>query len=233
MASRGLAGRAFQFDNVVVYYPRSAIYKLSTDLWVCAIDVEWNTAIWNLLGVIKCPVPSFGANKVKLHSMHDPDVKGLYSLQLSHMNQQFDFETNYTLNMTDSDEEREIEELVQVTSMLTPRGSMVEVDGGRRVSRASFNFFQQETAVEAAADGGLIGRDGKLRDEYIVKRQSVNKPATLTTIPLLADLTTDIHTVDGWCLTQLLLAGYAKMSTKIDELNKINVFPIADGTYAR
>ena len=27
----------------------------------------------------------------------------------------------------------------------------------------------------------------------------------------------------------LLVSGFAKMSSKIDELNKINVFPIADG----
>ena len=130
--------------------------------------------------------------------------------------------------MADSDEEREIEQLAQVSSMLTPRSSMIDVSGGRRVSRASFNFFQHETTVERG-DHGLIGRDGKVRDEYIVKRQSINKPAILKTIPLLADLTTDIRVVDGWVLTQLLLSGFAKMSTKIDELNKINVFPIADG----
>lgn len=130
--------------------------------------------------------------------------------------------------MIDSDEEREIEELAQVTSMLTPRGSLA--GRGRRVSRASFNFFQQETSLEST-DRGLIGKDGKIRDEYIVKRQSVNKPATLKTIPLLADLTTDITRVDGWVLTQLLLCGFAKMSTNVDELNKINVFPIADGMH--
>ena len=132
--------------------------------------------------------------------------------------------------MADSDEEREIEQLAQVSSMLTPRSSMIDVSGGRRVSRASFNFFQHETTVERG-DHGLIGRDGKVRDEYIVKRQSINKPAILKTIPLLADLTTDIRVVDGWVLTQLLLSGFAKMSTKIDELNKINVFPIADGEW--
>jgi hypothetical protein len=63
-----------------------------------------------------------------------------------------------------------------------------------------------------------------------VKRQSVNKPvATLKTIPLLADLTTEITVVDGWVLTQLFLSGFARMSTNIEELNKINVFSIADG----
>jgi hypothetical protein len=132
---------------------------------------------------------------------------------------------------SDDDYEAEmLEQLQQVSSMLTPRSSIVSA-GQRRVSRASFNFFQQETAFES--EGGLIGRDGKVRDEYIVKRQSVNKPAILKQIPLLADLTTDIETVDGWVLTQLLVSGFAKMSTKIDELNKINVFPIADGTPPR
>ena len=106
---------------------------------------------------------------------------------------------------------------------------MVDIDGGRRVSRASFNWFQQETATTLDGGHGLISQDGKLRDEYIVKRQSVNKPATLKTIPMLADLTTDITMVDGWVFTQLFLSGFAKMSTKVDELNKINVFPIADG----
>lgn len=132
--------------------------------------------------------------------------------------------------MADSDEELEIEQLAaQMMSSLTPRGSIVDVDGGvRRVSRASFNFFQNETAMETT-DHGLIGKDGQVRDEYIVKRQSVNKPAVLKQIPLLADLTMDITTVDGWVLTQLLLSGFAKMNTKIDELNKTNVFPIADG----
>jgi len=134
------------------------------------------------------------------------------------------YTTAFNKTMTDSDEEREIEELAQMTSMLTPRGSMV--NAGRRVSRASLQFFQQETSV-----AGLIGRDGKVRDEYILKRQSVNKPALLKSIPLLADLSTEITVVDGWVLTQLLVSGFAKMSTKIDELNKINVFPIADGKF--
>jgi dihydroxyacetone kinase-like predicted kinase len=53
--------------------------------------------------------------------------------------------------------------------------------------------------------------------------------ATLKTIPLLADLTTEITVVDGWVLTQLFLSGFARMSTNIEELNKINVFSIADG----
>jgi hypothetical protein len=108
-----------------------------------------------------------------------------------------------------------------------------EVSNGRRLSRASMVFFQRETkrhsSIAVVDNIHLIGQDGKLRDDYILKRSSINKPAVLKSIPALADLTTDIISVDGWVLTQLLLSGYAKMSTKIDELNKINVFPIADG----
>lgn len=127
---------------------------------------------------------------------------------------------------------------------------------GRRLSRASVKFFQTETSTRKlsllsagstatgissrdlvaglALDGcdhGLIGADGKVRDEYILQRQSVNRPATLTKIPFLCDLTTasSITAVDGWVLTMLLVSGFAKMSSKINELNTINVFPIADG----
>jgi hypothetical protein len=122
----------------------------------------------------------------------------------------------------------------------------------RRLSRASVKFFQSETstrnlsflsatgissrhlAAGLALDGcelGLIGDDGKIRDEYILQRQSVNRPATLTNIPFLCDLTTasSITKVDGWVFTVLLVAGFAKMSSEINELNSINVFPIADG----
>ena len=35
--------------------------------------------------------------------------------------------------------------------------------------------------------------------------------------------------MDGWVFAMLLVSGFAKMSSKIDELNTINVFPIADG----
>lgn len=50
-------------------------------------------------------------------------------------------------------------------------------------------------------------------------------------VPQLADLAdaSMITEVDGLVLTQLIVSGFAKMSGKIDELNKINVFPIADG----
>ncbi|KAL3780742.1 hypothetical protein ACHAWO_005529 [Cyclotella atomus] len=88
--------------------------------------------------------------------------------------------------------------------------------------------------MSLALDGcelGLIGNDGKIRDEYILQHQSVNPPATLTNIPFLCDLMTasSITKVDGWVFTMLLVAGFAKMSSEINELNSINVFPITDG----
>ncbi|KAL3916637.1 MAG: hypothetical protein SGARI_007918, partial [Bacillariaceae sp.] len=107
--------------------------------------------------------------------------------------------------------------------------NMDDVSQGRRISRASVEFFQRETKRHSTTSDFLINADGKVNDDYILKRASVNKPAVLKSIPMLADLTSEIRSVDGWVLTQLLLSGYAKMSTKIDELNKINVFPIADG----
>lgn len=105
----------------------------------------------------------------------------------------------------------------------------MDAENGRRLSRASVEFFQRETKRQSTTSDFLINAEGKVNDDFIRKRASVNKPAVLKSIPMLADLTTEIRRVDGWVLTQLLLSGYAKMSTKIDELNKINVFPIADG----
>ncbi|KAL7455665.1 hypothetical protein ACHAWC_007206 [Mediolabrus comicus] len=119
----------------------------------------------------------------------------------------------------------------------------------RRLSRASIKFFQLETSTRNLSLGstastrnlvaslgdssnlGLIDSEGKLRDDYILQRQSVNRPATLNKIPLLCDLTTasDITRVDGWVFAMLLVSGFSKMSSKTDELNTINVFPIADG----
>ena len=119
----------------------------------------------------------------------------------------------------------------------------------RRLSRASIKFFQLETSTRnlslgstastrnlvaslgESSDLGLIDSEGKLRDDYILQRQSVNRPATLKKIPLLCDLTTasDITHVDGWVFAMLLVSGFSKMSSKTDELNTINVFPIADG----
>ena len=144
-------------------------------------------------------------------------------------------------------DEEEDEADISMISFLTTEGSMRSVDGGRRLSRRSMEWFQQETSLEVGPlpvdlkkpgsrrMSGLIGRNGEIRDDFIVKRQSINKPTLLgklKTMPMLADLTAanEIHHVDGWVLTQLIVSGYAKMSTKIDELNKINVFPIADGT---
>lgn len=110
------------------------------------------------------------------------------------------------------------------------------VEGFRRISRSSFRWFQKETEqhfsqppTHQAEVAQLIGSDGQLRDDYILKRQSVNRPATLKRIPLLADLAEDFTSIDGWVFSQLLLSGYAKMASKVDELNRINVFPIADG----
>lgn len=35
--------------------------------------------------------------------------------------------------------------------------------------------------------------------------------------------------VDGRVLSQLFISGYAKLGSKVDLLNRINVYPIADG----
>jgi hypothetical protein len=144
---------------------------------------------------------------------------------------------------------------VEDTDLLSETTSSMDFisNSKRRLSRASVKFFQTETStrnlsIASAATGistrnlvaglaldgcdhGLIGADGKVRDEYILQRQSVNRPATLNKIPFLCDLTTasTITEVDGWVFTMLLVSGFAKMSSKIGELNTINVFPIADG----
>ena len=92
-------------------------------------------------------------------------------------------------------------------------GSITEsVGGGRRVSRASLAWFQRQTADNTA---GLITGDGKLSDDYILQRQSVNRPAVLKTIPRLADLSATIDVVDGWVLTQMFLSGYAKLAKQV------------------
>jgi len=92
-------------------------------------------------------------------------------------------------------------------------GSITEsVGGGRRVSRASLAWFQRQTAANTA---GLITGDGKLSDDYILQRQSVNRPAVLKTIPRLADLSATIEVVDGWVLTQMFLSGYAKLAKQV------------------
>ena len=92
-------------------------------------------------------------------------------------------------------------------------GSITEsVGGGRRVSRASLAWFQRQTAENTA---GLITGDGKLSDDYILKRQSVNRPAMLKSIPRLADLSSEITQVDGWVLTQMFLSGFAKLAKQV------------------
>jgi hypothetical protein len=113
---------------------------------------------------------------------------------------------------------------------------MVTARRDRRLSRASVKFFQDETSIRSlsigsTSDGGLVDSEGRVRDEYILQRQSVNRPAKLDKVPLLCDLTTSskITHVDGWVFAMLLVSGFAKMSSKTNELNAINVFPIADG----
>ena len=92
-------------------------------------------------------------------------------------------------------------------------GSITEsVGGGRRVSRASLAWFQRQTAANTA---GLITGDGKLSDDYILQRQSVNRPAVLKAIPRLADLSATIEVVDGWVLTQMFLSGFAKLAKQV------------------
>jgi hypothetical protein len=84
------------------------------------------------------------------------------------------------------------------------QGSIVNPE--RHISRGLLVWFQKETTEHT----GLIGHDGKLCVEDIVKHQSVNKSVvTLKTFPLLADLTIKITVVDGWVLTQLFLLGFA------------------------
>jgi len=153
------------------------------------------------------------------------------------------------------DDEERLQEAI--STLMTPGSSFVDAGGGRRLSQASIKFFQIETSTSTrnlsiasatstasteistrnlvafldGCDHGLIGSDGKIRDEYILQRQSVNRPATLNKIPLLCDLTTsaEITEVDGWVFTMLMVSGFAKISSKVNELNIINVFPIADG----
>ena len=114
------------------------------------------------------------------------------------------------------------------TGKLSLRGSLGSSTSAGISTR---NIVAGLAGLDGFSDSGLIGADGKVRDEYILQRQSVNRPATLTNIPLLCDLTTasSITEVDGWVFTMLITSGFAKMSSKIHELNTINVFPIADG----
>ena len=94
------------------------------------------------------------------------------------------------------------------------------IGGGRRVSRASLAWFQKQTAENTA---GLITGDGNLSDDYILKRQSVNRPATLQSIPRLADLSSEITQVDGWVLTQMFLSGFARLAKQVGESNSLPI----------
>lgn len=126
-----------------------------------------------------------------------------------------------------------------IPTFLTQQTSMGSIDQGRRLSRSSIQWFQKETAVEVTdclpenlvpavsrrRSSGLIGGDGKLRDDFILQRQNINRPmqTTLKTTHKLVDLeASEITTIDGYVLSQLFLSGYAKMSSRIQELNKIN-----------
>jgi len=116
----------------------------------------------------------------------------------------------------------------------------------KRPSRASVEFFQSETSKRSSLPdqqhhptsnrrNSFLGLDGKVQDNYIAKRADLNKPTDSSrlgeVIPVLADLSqaASITKVDGNVLGQLFLSGYAKLGSKVAYLNKINVFPIADG----
>jgi len=147
--------------------------------------------------------------------------------------------------MINAEDERLVKEFATLASTTSIAALENDEEEGtaparRRPSRASINFFQLETSkVPLAAGPGrrnsFLGLDGKIQDDYIRKRASLNKPTTalslLDSIPALADLTKadSITSVDGNVLAQMLVSGYAKLGTKVDYLNKINVFPIADG----
>ena len=92
----------------------------------------------------------------------------------------------------DEDMDRLTEAVGSLGTLLTPRSSMVDMNKGRRLSRASVKFFQTETSTRNLSlastassatgistrnlvaglgldgcDHGLIGSDGKVRDgEY-------------------------------------------------------------------
>jgi len=119
---------------------------------------------------------------------------------------------------TYDDDEGQKEVVVSLSSSQVKRGGK---QGNRRKPRNSF-----------------IGLDGKIQDKYISKRASLNKPNVSleqqdndNVVPMLVDLKdADTMTrVDGRILSQLFISGYAKLGSKVDLLNRINVYPIADG----
>lgn len=157
-----------------------------------------------------------------------------------------------TRNSTNENDESLIEDFARLVSV-TNLGIAIDEESEealsgvavRRASRASVSFFQRETSKQQDTSlldsapsrtgrrNSFIGQDGKIQDDYIQKRASLNKPTTLLkdNIPMLVDLTEadTITRVDGNVLGQLFISGYAKLGANVDYLNKINVFPIADG----
>lgn len=146
--------------------------------------------------------------------------------------------TMNTLPALNSDDEQLVEEFAKRLSFEVDEPSRPL----KRASRASVQFFQNETSrriSQASLPAGrgkrnsFLGLDGKIQDDYIAKRADINKPTNQIgeEIPVLADLTQaeSITKVDGNVLGQMFLSGYAKLGSKVDYLNKINVFPIADG----
>ena len=82
-------------------------------------------------------------------------------------------------------------------------------------------------------DGLLIGADGQLREQYVLGRVGANKASGAEDIAAaLADAgdlaAGPVAEVDGRVLTALIVAGFARLSARADELNAINVFPVAD-----
>ena len=105
---------------------------------------------------------------------------------------------------------------------------------------------QEQEQRRRSKRNSFIGVDGKIQDRYIAQRAALNKPETTTVLglshnngtrppqplPLPVDLLTHAETMttlDGTQLAYLFLCGYARLSSKVAELNRINVFPIADG----
>ena len=82
-------------------------------------------------------------------------------------------------------------------------------------------------------EGLLIGADGQLREQYVLGRVGANKASGADEIAAAladaADLAAGpVTEVDGRVLTALIVAGFARLSARADELNAINVFPVAD-----
>jgi hypothetical protein len=139
--------------------------------------------------------------------------------------------------VSDDDDDDDIH-LVEQFAMLSSEEDIVDGDEvlGRRRSetRKSASTPANPAPALAGRRNSFIGLNGKIQDDYIAKRASLNKsdkslPQTL--VPLLTDLTKaeSITRIDGVVLSQLFISGYARLSTKVDELNRINVYPVADG----